>query len=207
MSSSNHFSKVQELAASRTLIMRLKMHAWRMLVFFLVAVLGSCAAVATVTVASDALLTGGAVINPTKTVTVARSAPLAVGPVINPTKTDAIINDGVGGDPVDGKADPGEIIEYTVTIPNTGTVPGTDDALGVTFNDTIDPNTTLVGGSLVISPLAFNDTYNSVGNMTLTGASVTGNDMLNGGTLIGFGPAQGTANATVVNGTNSVTTT
>src|SRR6266545_131301 len=141
MSSSNHFSKVQELAASRTLIMRIKMHAWRMLVFFLVAVLGTCAAFATVTVASDALLTGGA--------------------VINPTKTDAIINDGVGGDPVDGKADPGEIIEYTVTIPNTGTVPGTDDALGVTFNDTIDPNTTLVGGSLVISPLAFNDTYNS----------------------------------------------
>src|SRR6266487_5770820 len=99
MSSSKHFSKAQQLAASRRLIMRIKMHAWRrMLVFFLVAVLGTCAAFATVTVASDALLAGGAVTNPTKTVTVARSAPLAVGPVINPTKTDAFI----GGDG-DGK--------------------------------------------------------------------------------------------------------
>src|SRR6266540_6446166 len=113
MSSSNHFSKAQQLAASRTLIMRIKMHVWRMSLFFLVAVVGALATFATITVARSALLTGGAVINPTKTVTVARSAPLAVGPVINPTKTDAIINDGVGGDPVDGKADPGEIIEYT----------------------------------------------------------------------------------------------
>jgi uncharacterized repeat protein (TIGR01451 family) len=42
----------------------------------------------------------------------------------------------------DGKADPGQTITYTVTISNTGTAAAT----GVTFTDSVDPNTTLVGG-------------------------------------------------------------
>src|SRR5436190_204882 len=54
----------------------------------------------------------------------------------------------IGGDG-DGKADPGETIEYTAVVQNNGT-----DATGVTFNDIIDLNTTLVGGSLNVSPLA-----------------------------------------------------
>src|SRR5688572_14474316 len=71
------------------------------------------------------------------------------------TKTDAIINDGVPlGEPADGKADPGETIEYTVVIPNVGT-----DALGVMFDDNPDANTTFVGGSLAASPVGVNDTY------------------------------------------------
>ena len=51
----------------------------------------------------------------------------------------------------DGKADPGETITYDVNINNSGGA----DATGVNFLDTIDANTTLVGGSLKVSPLAF----------------------------------------------------
>src|SRR5688572_6531726 len=65
-------------------------------------------------------------------------------PTILATMTAAFI----GGDG-DGKADPGETIEYTAIIQNSGT-----DATGVTFNDIIDLNTTLVDGSLNVSPLA-----------------------------------------------------
>jgi len=78
-------------------------------------------------------------------------------PTIVATMTDAFI----GGDG-DGKADPGEVIEYTVSIPNTGT-----DATGVTFNDIIDANTTLVAGSVNVSPLAINDSYDTIGNTLL----------------------------------------
>ncbi|HKG78708.1 MAG TPA: Ig-like domain-containing protein, partial [Pyrinomonadaceae bacterium] len=67
------------------------------------------------------------------------------------TKTDSF------PDPnMDGKASAGETITYDVNITNNGT-----DATGVTFNDTIDPNTTLVGGSLKVSPLAFADAYSA----------------------------------------------
>ncbi len=112
----------------------------------------------------------------------------------------------------DGKADPGDTIRYTVTISDV-----TDPATGVHFADTPDPNTTLVGGSIVVSPLAINETYASVGNMTLTSSaiaadcganplrSVTCNDTFNGATLTGFGPEQDTANATAPGGTVSTT--
>ncbi len=84
------------------------------------------------------------------------ASPLMV-PDISPTKTDTII-----GDDGDGKADPGEIIEYTVTIPNSGT-----DAIGINFTDIIDANTTLVGGSINVSPLAIADSYETIGNTLL----------------------------------------
>ena len=59
-------------------------------------------------------------------------------PTITATKTDSF------PDPdLDGKAAPGETITYDVNINNSGT-----DATGVNFIDTIDANTTLVGGSL-----------------------------------------------------------
>src|SRR6185503_13741941 len=97
-------------------------------------------------------------------------------PTIVATMTDAFI----GGDG-DGKADPGETIEYTTVIQNSGT-----DATGVTFNDIIDANTTLVGGSLTVSPVAGDDTFpvTVVGNVSINSAnltvpfSVTANDFL-----------------------------
>ena len=64
----------------------------------------------------------------------------------------------------DGKADPGETITYDVNINNSGGA----DATGVNFLDTIDANTTLVGGSLKVSPLAFADTFTTAKNTPLS---------------------------------------
>jgi VCBS repeat-containing protein len=78
-------------------------------------------------------------------------APLApvVGPAISATKVDTFSDpDG------DGKAEPGQDINYEVTVSNTGS----GDATGVVFDDNIDPNTTL-SGAITMSPLARNDTY------------------------------------------------
>ncbi|PYR53835.1 MAG: hypothetical protein DMF91_27750, partial [Acidobacteria bacterium] len=58
-----------------------------------------------------------------------------------------------------GKANVGDTIRYTTTITNSG-----GDATGVHFSDTPDANTTLDGGSIHASPIAFDDTYNWVGN-------------------------------------------
>ncbi|HEX9367102.1 MAG TPA: hypothetical protein VF921_10750, partial [Vicinamibacterales bacterium] len=132
------------------------------------------------------------------------------GPVVTATKA-ASFPPGFDVDG-DGKADPGDKIRYTVTISD-----ATADATGVHLADTPDPNTTLVGGSIVISPLAINETYESVGNLTLTSSaigancganplhSVTCNDVLNGGTLTGFGATQGTANGMAPGGTLTTT--
>ena len=131
-------------------------------------------------------------------------------PAITLTLTDALIDDGAG--PVspdedgDGKADPGETIEYTAVIANGGA----DPATGVTFNDIIDMNTTLVGGSLSVSPLAVNDTFpvTVVGNIAINSAnlstpfSVTSNDFL------GLNPSASIAetNITTTNGGQVVMT-
>ena len=110
-----------------------KIHTWRILTFCLAAFVSTISILATVTIA--------------------RAAILAL-PVISVTKSDAIINDGVPlSEAADGKADPGETIEYTVVINNSGP----DDATGLTYTDTIDPNITL-SGSASVSPVAINDT-------------------------------------------------
>ena len=73
-----------------------------------------------------------------------------VAPSITATKTDSF------PDPdMDNQAAPGETITYDVNISNGGP----DDATDVNFSDTIDANTTIVAGSLKVSPLAFPDTY------------------------------------------------
>ena len=59
---------------------------------------------------------------------------------------------------------PGDVLEYTITIANASTV---DDATGVKFTDTVDPNTTLVPGSVNSSPIAVNDSYSTVGNVSI----------------------------------------
>jgi uncharacterized repeat protein (TIGR01451 family) len=79
--------------------------------------------------------------------------------VISATKTDSF------PDPNnDGQAEPGDTITYNVNVSNTGAT----DATGVTFSDTIDPNTTFVPGSLKVSPLAFADSYNATKDVALT---------------------------------------
>src|SRR6185369_10093752 len=51
-------------------------------------------------------------------------------PTISATKTDSLVVDADN----DGKADPGDTLKYTVNLGATG-----EDALGVQFNDTVDP--------------------------------------------------------------------
>ena len=95
-----------------------------------------------------------------------------LAPVVTATKTDALFTD------VDGdlQADPGDTLQYTVTISAAG-----EDATGVTFTDTVDPNTAFVGGSLTATPVAVNDSYAATGNVRISvpaGSGVLANDFL-----------------------------
>jgi uncharacterized repeat protein (TIGR01451 family) len=75
--------------------------------------------------------------------------------VITATKTDNL---------APGTAvDPGDTLQYSVVVANNGD----EDATDVVFEDTIDPNTTLVPDSLTVTPLAFGDSYATVGNTEL----------------------------------------
>src|SRR6266550_2938856 len=65
------------------------------------------------------------------------------------------------------KVVPGGTINYTATITNNGAASPADDATSVIYSDTLSANTTLVAGSVHASPIAFNDTYNWVGNTQL----------------------------------------
>lgn len=69
-------------------------------------------------------------------------------PAITATKSDTF--------PVhpSGQAQPGDQVTYDIGVSNTGT-----DATNTIFTDTIDPNTTLVPGSLKVSPVAAADSY------------------------------------------------
>lgn len=93
----------------------------------------------------------------TNPATAAAAAPLAT-PDITATKAATFADSDS-----DGKAELGETITYNVNVANAGPV----DATNVTFTDTIDPNTTLVPGSLKVSPLAFADSYVTTTNTVL----------------------------------------
>ena len=76
---------------------------------------------------------------------------------------------------IDGPEIRGALGELLIeTVANGGSVPGADDATGVNFTDTIDANTTLVGGSLTSSPVATNDTFpvTVVGNISINSANL-----------------------------------
>lgn len=84
---------------------------------------------------------------------------LALVPVISASKSVAVV---VGN--ADANADPGETLEYTVTINNTGP----DPATGVAITDTLQNITTFVSGTTIASPIAVNDTYQSIGNVGIS---------------------------------------
>lgn len=60
----------------------------------------------------------------------------------------------------DLRVDPGDRVRYTITITNSG-----NEALNVDLLDTVDPNSTLVAGSVSSSPIARNDQYGWFGNV------------------------------------------
>ncbi|HLM60990.1 MAG TPA: Ig-like domain-containing protein, partial [Pyrinomonadaceae bacterium] len=85
------------------------------------------------------------------------------------TMTDALAPGGdVDGD---GRADPGDTIQYTVTIPN----PTVGSGTGMKFTNTItDPNLLFVANSLNTTPIAVDNSYDTIGNTQLqVGASQT----------------------------------
>jgi hypothetical protein len=93
-----------------------------------------------------------------------------LAPVVTATKTDALFTDVDN----DNAADPGDTLKYSVTISASG-----EDATGVTFTDTVDPNTAFVGGSLTATPVAVNDSYTAIGNVRISvpaGSGVLAND-------------------------------
>jgi hypothetical protein len=98
--------------------------------------------------------------------------PLPAGsPPISATLQDSIIDTS----PADGFADPGSIITYKAVITNNGNT----DLTNVSFNDVIDPNTTLINSSVKFSPVARDDSYNANQDTQLVvtaGSGVLAND-------------------------------
>jgi CSLREA domain-containing protein len=116
----------------------------------------------------------------------ANPAPVfAASPIISASMTDSIENDDGDNkiDPTNGVPATTERIAYSTTITNSGTV----DATGVQFTDTIDSHTTLINGTLNVSPLAGDDSYDTIAN-----------------TLLEVGPVGSPANAAKVTVTGSV---
>jgi hypothetical protein len=88
---------------------------------------------------------------------------------ISATKTDTIIGDTLG----DGKAQAGDTIKYTITVQNNS---ATETATGVTLNDMVDPNTSIITDSIHAQPQARNDAYTTVGNTLLKVGVAAGTD-------------------------------
>ena len=108
---------------------------------------------------------GGGVSTPWARAAIKASLASPMVATVTATKTATIV-----GDDGDGKADPGETIMYTVTITN-----NSGSALNnVVFSDMVDPNTTYTAGSLAASPIAVNDTYNTIGNVPITISAAQG---------------------------------
>ncbi|HSB12623.1 MAG TPA: Calx-beta domain-containing protein [Blastocatellia bacterium] len=78
-------------------------------------------------------------------------------------------------DNVGAPVDPGATIMYTIEITNTGDA----NATNVNLTDTVDPNVTLVAGSVKVAPIAVNDTYNTIGNVNINvpAPGLLGNDI------------------------------
>jgi len=97
-------------------------------------------------------------------------APPVVGPV-TATMSAAIVATANNGD---GKADPGDTINYTVQLAN----PSGADATNLSFNSFLDSHTTFVGGSIKSTPVCFDQSVNTNEDVakaiTLTGEDPDG---------------------------------
>src|SRR5262245_22100921 len=76
------------------------------------------------------------------------------------TKTDELSDDQNGNN----EANPGDTLRYTIIITNTSGVTLTT----VVVSDTVDRNTSVVPGSLRITPVGINDSYAAIGNTQMS---------------------------------------
>jgi hypothetical protein len=133
----------------------------------------------------------------------APAAPAALGgPVVDATKRDTLVVD----NDTDGQADPGDTLSYDVRIDNAA---GGPPAGSITFADPLDPNLTLVPGSINVSPLALDDAYQAIGHVTLNVTNPTLGILANdteflGGTFALTSPAPGVPSPTTGGGTVTV---
>ena len=91
-----------------------------------------------------------------------------------------------------GNAVPGSILQYTVSLSNSGTTDGT----AVSFTDVLSSNLTLVAGTLKASPIGRNDAYNVIGNVGITVNAANGiltNDISPDNTTISISAASGSS--------------
>lgn len=90
--------------------------------------------------------------------------------IITATRTTTLFNDVDG----DGVAETGDTLRHVVRIANTGDATATN----IVLNDTL-AGTTLVAGSIMITPVAADDSFTITGNapVTYTFAQLTGNDL------------------------------
>src|SRR5712692_662009 len=89
--------------------------------------------------------------------TITPMAPMPFAPTITATLADDIT--------LAQKKNPGDTITYTAVISNTAGAGS--DASNVIYTDVLDNNTTLVGGSVKTTPIAFDDAYNVIGNVRI----------------------------------------
>src|SRR5262249_14748417 len=98
--------------------------------------------------------------NPYTPATTANYSALLANPTLTAAQSTVLTTD-LDSDSV---IDPGETVTTTVTITNTSAI----NATGVSFNETLT-GMTLVNGTIKVTPIAFDDTYNNiVGNTPIT---------------------------------------
>ena len=92
-------------------------------------------------------------------------AGITIPPVAGTQAVD--LNDGNN----DFVANPGETIDYDIRLTSIPIGPG---ATNISVEDTVDPNATLVPGSLKVGPVGIDDTYAVNGNIGISVAAVSG---------------------------------
>ncbi|MBK9256194.1 MAG: cadherin-like domain-containing protein [Saprospiraceae bacterium] len=85
---------------------------------------------------------------------------------ISATKQDFLVGTDIGPT----GPSPGDILEYTIIITNSGSM----DATATQFTDIIDVNTTLVPSSIQCSPIGISDSYNVFGNIAISVPAASG---------------------------------
>jgi uncharacterized repeat protein (TIGR01451 family) len=93
--------------------------------------------------------------------------------VVAVTKSSVVISDPVNGTS-NPKRIPGAVVEYTITITNTGSA----DATGLNVSDSLDGNTTYVAGTIVVDGTAEDDDAAGADEADPNGASFDGTSLV-----------------------------